>query len=133
LQNRPGRILLAITQAKNPELDPAECFPDPILKLGLQKSQIWYDLRGPERAQHKPGTRDWEDEMVRLAGDLLRWDAQTHGPLATIYQREQFRRRRSQATAIALAAPACWLSPPSEPGMHGKPMFRPSEPARMRL
>jgi hypothetical protein len=104
-QNRPsGNILLVVTDAEDPVAAPQQCFPSPILDLRLHETQIWYDLRGHERWQRKRNPRNWEDEIVRLASDLLSWDAAAKGPLWAVYQREQLRIRRKQATWISIAA-----------------------------
>jgi WD40 repeat protein len=104
LEKRPEKILLIVTEAADPALHPEECFPSRVLEKGIHTSTIWYDLRGHERAQRRPGVRDWEDEIVRLAADLLQWDAVNNGPLWGIYQREQLRLRRRLATWISAAA-----------------------------
>lgn len=104
LERRPDDVLLVIVEARDPVAHPEECFPAEIIGSGLHTSRLWYDLRGRERRGRRPGVRDWEDEAVRLAADLLDWDATAGGPLWGIYEREQLRVRRRQARWISGAA-----------------------------
>jgi WD40 repeat protein len=105
LQNRPGKILLAVTEATDPIGNPSECFPEAIRSAKLHSTTVWYDLRGRERPRRRGrGIKDWEDEIVRLASDLLGWDVGSNGPLWAIYQRQQLKLRRRQAVAISVAA-----------------------------
>ena len=98
-------ILPVITQARDPVAAPEECFPQQIRDAHLDRSRIWYDVRGLDKSFKAPNLRDYEDEFVRLAGDLLAWDAENYGPLAAIWQRDQLKKRRRMATlAIVVAA-----------------------------
>jgi len=97
-------IILAVTEGTDPKEKPEECFPPDIIISKLNESLIWYDLRGMEPAGRRAGTKDYEDEMVRLSSDLLGWDADTHGSLSAIWQREQSKRRRRQSVLMLMAA-----------------------------
>jgi WD40 repeat protein len=100
---RTANILLAVTHHdSDPLLRPEVCFPAAIIANRLHTGTIFYDLRGME--QKGAGARDPEDELVRLAGDLLDWDDVHHGPLAAIWMREQSRRRRRLTQLSTLAA-----------------------------
>jgi WD40 repeat protein len=118
LDNRRENILLVITEASDPIAQPDECFPPVVLRNRLHDNKLWYDLRGHERRGRRPGVRDWEDEVVRLAADLLGWDAEQHGTLWSIYEREKLRTRRRQASwlmvvalvVLVLAAAAGWYA-----------------------
>jgi WD40 repeat protein len=99
------RILPVVTQARDPVAAPEECFPRQIRDAGLDRSRIWYDVRGLDKSFKAPGVRDYEDELVRLAGDILAWDSEKYGPLAAIWQRDQLKKRRRIATlALVVAA-----------------------------
>jgi WD40 repeat protein len=97
-------ILPVVTEAADPGANPAECFPTVMIEAGLHK-KIFYDLRALGQPAGASKVRNYEDELVRLASDLLEWRADKYGPLATIWEREQLKRRRRQATiAIVVAA-----------------------------
>jgi WD40 repeat protein len=106
VRHRRENILLVLTEAVDPIGRPDQCFPPVVLEHGLHEARLWYDLRGRRRRLSTAvGVRDWEDEAVRLAADLLDWDAAARGPLWGVYEREQLRVRRRQAswlTTIAL-------------------------------
>lgn len=102
------QILPAVTGG-DPIGAPEEVFPEDIRRAGLHRGRIWYDLRGLDLSQKLPEARDPEDELVRLASDLLPWDADSHGPLAALWQRERLRQRRRQAM-IALIAGLALIS-----------------------
>lgn len=104
VEHQPQNILLLITDAADPIARPEDCFSQSVLRHGLHLSKIWYDLRGMERRGRRAGHRESQDELVRLAADLLGWNADAHGPLWSIYEREQLRVRRRQATWAASAA-----------------------------
>lgn len=97
-------VVPVVTEGTDPKNNPEECFPAEIIHNRLHESLIWYDLRGLNRYQKVAGVKDHEDELVRLATDLLNWDATTHGPLAAIWQREQSKRRRRQSFLVLAAA-----------------------------
>ena len=98
-------LLPVVTKGNEPAEKPEECFPAALIAAGLHKARLWYDLRSWGGAGIGGKVRDAEDELVRLASDLLDWDAAQHGPLAPLWLREQLKRRRRQATlAIAIAA-----------------------------
>src|ERR1044072_1019232 len=105
LENRgPDWVLPVLTNGEEPVEKPAEYFPEPIRAAGINRTRIWYDLRGLPRTATRSDVRDYEDERVRLAGDLLEWDADKYGQLAALWQREQLRQRRRQATLISIGA-----------------------------
>ena len=98
-------ILPVVTEGNDPINTPGECFPAEIRESNIDQTRIWYDLRGFGKVSSATKVRDYEDELVRLASDLLEWETDKHGPLAAIWEREQLKRRRRQATiAIAVAA-----------------------------
>ena len=100
-----GCILPVLTKGAEPTEKPEECFPAQVIAAGLHKARLWYDLRSWANAPVAGKVRDAEDELVRLAADLLDWDTTQHGQLAPLWLREQLKRRRRQATlAIAIAA-----------------------------
>lgn len=101
-------IIPVVTEGADPKTKPEECFPAELISSRLHESLIWYDLRGLDRSQRAADIKDHEDELVRLAADLLNWDSASHGPLAAIWQREQWKRRRRQSF-MALAAAALVL------------------------
>ena len=105
VENRgPEWILPVVTAGDNPSERPEECFPPEIIASGIHKTRIWYDLRGLNKSDTGVKVRDTEDEMVRVASDLLDWDANKNGPLAAIWEREQLKRRRRQATITTVIA-----------------------------
>ncbi|HYJ89381.1 MAG TPA: TIR domain-containing protein [Pyrinomonadaceae bacterium] len=98
-------ILPAVTKGTDPAQSPDECFPAQLSAAGLHKARLWYDLRSWGNTPVAGKVRDAEDELVRLASDLLDWDAAQNGQLAPLWLREQLKRRRRQATlAIGVAA-----------------------------
>ncbi|HEY0375640.1 MAG TPA: TIR domain-containing protein [Pyrinomonadaceae bacterium] len=98
-------ILPVVTEAKDPINQPDECFPAELRAANIHQTRIWYDLRGSDKQAGTVKVRDYEDELVRLASDLLGWEADKYGPLAAVWEREQLKRRRRQATiAIIVAA-----------------------------
>jgi WD40 repeat protein len=94
-------VLPLLTAGRDPIHSPEECFPAGLIAAGIHSARIWYDLRGYRSNPVHQRARDYEDEMVRLAGDLLEWDSQTFGPLSTLWQREQLRTRRRRATIVS--------------------------------
>ena len=109
-------ILPVVTGGQDPSGDPKEVFPQAVRDANLHTQTIWYDLRALGASSRPPGVKDPEDELVRLASDLLGWDADRHGPLSTLWEREQLKRRRRQAAwlisiaavLIVLAVVAVW-------------------------
>jgi WD40 repeat protein len=102
-------ILPLILEAKAPSQEPEECFPPLLIQKQLHQAAIWYDLRAMRSAplwerMRSSGFRNAEDELVRLAGDLLEWDASSAGALATVWEREQLRRRRRTAGIVTVIA-----------------------------
>jgi len=98
----PGAILLAVTAGDDPAAHPEGIIPAAAIEAGLHRSQLWYDLRqwrglGSERI------RDAEDELVRLALDLLDRPHDSQPDIATIWQREDLKRRR-RTLRLATAA-----------------------------
>jgi len=96
----PNWVLPLLSAGRDPIASPEECFPKALIAEGIQSARIWYDLRGRRPTTADQRVRDYEDEMARLAGDLLEWDAQTFGPLSTLWQREQLRTRRRHAQIV---------------------------------
>ena len=98
-------ILPIVTRASDPSARPEESFPVQLTAAGLHKARLWYDLRSWGDTPVAGKVRDAEDELVRLASDLLGWDAAKNGQLAPLWLREQLKKRRRQAViAIAIAA-----------------------------
>ena len=91
-------ILLVVANGQDPNTIPSECFPQEILDANLHLTRIWYDVRALQTKAGASKIRDYDDEMVRLAGDLLEWSTEQHGSLSAVWEREQLRRRRKQAT-----------------------------------
>lgn len=93
-------ILLAVTAADDPR-HPEGVIPAVAIEAGLHSSQLWCDLRqwrglGSERI------RNAEDQLVRLALDLLDRPLDAQPDIATIWQRENLKpRRRAQRLATA--------------------------------
>lgn len=104
-QRGEGAVWLALTRAEDPAGRPEEVFPDPVLARGLHRSQIWYDFR-KWRGSREPGVRDPEDELVRLALDLLGVDDAEQSSLASTWRREAARRERRRAVMTTVAAVA---------------------------
>jgi len=106
IENR-GRdaVLPLVTEGADPIHNPGECFPENVMAAGIHSERIWYDLRGYRRKARAEKARDHEDELVRLASDLLDWNTDRFGQLSTLWQREQLKTRRRQATlAIGVAS-----------------------------
>jgi WD40 repeat protein len=109
-------ILPALTSGADPKASPEEYFPEGIRQANLHLTRIWYDFRGTAKTAVASKARNYEDELVRLAGDLLEWPSEKYGSLATVWEREQLRRRRQQAKVafaiatvlIAIAGVAIW-------------------------
>lgn len=105
IKNRGAEwVLPVVTEAEDPKAHPEQCFPRALIEEDIHESRIWYDLRGADPKPGARGVRDHDDERVRLAGDLLEWDADKHGVLSAVWQREQFKRRRRQASAVLVVA-----------------------------
>src|SRR5439155_25621424 len=86
LANRGNRwVIPIVTEATEPLTRPQDCFPADIIDNRLHESFIWYDLRGLNRSTRTAKVKNYEDEIVRLASDLLEWDSTTKGPLSTIW------------------------------------------------
>lgn len=111
LANRPKqRILLAVSEGKDPSTAPEVIFPKAVIQAGLHH-RIWYDLRGYRRDQanrwHK--VRDFDDNRVRLAADLQGVSASDVLPSwyrakQLVEQQEYARRRVSASRTTALTA-----------------------------
>ena len=97
-------VLPVVTEAQDPKNQPEQCFPKVLIDEGIHDSRIWYDLRGAERAPGARAVRDHDDERVRLTSDLLEWDADQYGALSAVWQREQLKRRRRQASVAIVVA-----------------------------
>jgi WD40 repeat protein len=108
----PDRMVFPLlTESKDPVKAPEESFPGALIEKRLNHATIWYDLRSirkprqwPWQKQPANGFRNAEDELVRLAGDLLEWNSAQNGPIATIWEREQLRRKRNIAKAVSAVA-----------------------------
>jgi WD40 repeat protein len=98
-------VLLAISGSSDPIATPERIFPAPVRRRQLERVRVWYDLRAL-RGVSNARVRDAEDELVRLAGDLLGWDDDRQGSLGAIWLREETRRRRKQARRWSLAGVA---------------------------
>lgn len=101
VENR-GRdaVLLALTAGDNPVERPEVVFPPAVLAERLHESQIWYDLRGFSRSKD-PKLRDPEDELVRLALDLLGIDKPAQADAVSVWRREEAKRVRRFAWMLA--------------------------------
>jgi WD40 repeat protein len=55
-----------------------------------------------QEGRETSGIRNLDDELVRLASDLLDWDTDKYGPLAPIREREQAKLRRRRVTVGVL-------------------------------
>jgi len=86
-QHGTGCILPVVTKGNEPTEKPEECFPAQVIAAGLHKARLWYDLRSWSNAPVAGKVRDADDELVRLASDLLDWDATKHGQLAPLWLR----------------------------------------------
>ncbi|WP_158219815.1 TIR domain-containing protein [Ideonella sp. A 288] len=86
-------VLLAVTAGDDPSGHPSGVVPPAAIQAGLHRNHIWYDLR-EWRGVRGPLVRNAEDELVRLALDLLEWPHDAQSDLATIWQREDLSRRR---------------------------------------
>ncbi len=96
-------VLLVITKGEDPAADPSGFIPPAAIRAGLQRSQIWYDLR-EWRGVRGTRVRNAEDELVRLALDLLEMPQDAHGDVAALWQREDLRRKRRVLQGVAAAA-----------------------------
>ncbi|WP_336511766.1 TIR domain-containing protein, partial [Candidatus Accumulibacter phosphatis] len=101
----PDHVWLAIAAGTDPSTQPDGIVPPAAIAAGLHTRQIWYDLR-QWRGLRGDSIRDAEDELVRLAVDLLDLPADKHPGLAAVWQREETRRRRRQAMQTMTAAAA---------------------------
>lgn len=109
-------ILPALTSGADPKASPEEYFPEGIRQANLHLTRIWYDFRGTAKTAVASKARNYEDELVRLAGDLLEWPSEKYGSLATVWEREQLRRRRQQAKVAFAIATVLIASPvPARP------------------
>jgi WD40 repeat protein len=89
----PGSVLLAVTGGEDPVERPQEVIPAAAIEAELHRNQLWYDLR-QWRGMRGAKVRDAEDELVRLALDLLERPDDAQPDLATIWQREDLKQRR---------------------------------------
>lgn len=117
IENRGRKAIFPlVTEGVDPVHNPGECFPENVMAAGIHSERIWYDLRGYRGKAGSEKVRDHEDELVRLASDLLDWNSDGFGQLSTLWQREQLKMRRRQATLaigvavvlILLAGVASW-------------------------
>jgi hypothetical protein len=98
-------VWLAMTAGDDPAGRPEGLVPPAAISAGLHVRQIWYDLR-QWRDVRGDRVRNAEDEMVRMALDLLDLASDQRPGLAALWQREEARRSRRQATLLAAAAGA---------------------------
>jgi WD40 repeat protein len=101
------RLLVAVTEGDDPLAAPDRHFPRTILEQGLHRSQLFYDFRGYRKETRAASTREFEDELIRLGSDLLRWNQADHAGegLLDIWLREQSKRavrRRNEASLAVL-------------------------------
>ena len=88
-----GSVLLVVTAGEDPAEHPDGVVPPAAVEAWLHRGQLWYDLR-QWRGGHNELVRDAEDELVRLALDLLDHPLDAQPDIATIWQREDLKRRR---------------------------------------
>ena len=95
-------IWLLMMAGDDPGRRPAGIVPPAAIEANLHTDQIWYDLRRWRRTK-SDRVRDPEDELVRLALDLL--DRPPDGDdIAAVWQRQTLRdRRRVLNVGLALA------------------------------
>lgn len=111
----PGSVLLVVTGGEDPVERPQEVIPAAALEAELHRNQLWYDLR-QWRGMRGAKVRDAEDELVRLALDLLEHPHDAQPDVATIWQREDLKQRRrilkiagwALTVIILIAAFAVW-------------------------
>jgi len=95
-------VWLIIASGADPAGQPEGVVPPSAIAANLHNRQIWYDLR-QWRGQRGEWVRDAEDEIVRLAVDLLELPADTQPGLAAVWQREEARRARRMAQLAEIA------------------------------
>lgn len=110
LRNRGSQsILLVISQTKSSdETNLADIIPKAAIGAGLHVNQIWYDIR-QWRGTLGARVRDAEDELVRLALDLLEIPQDTSADIAALWQREDLKRKRKLLKWSIVAAIAVSL------------------------
>ncbi len=98
------RVLLAVTEGKDPATNPEEVFPQAVIEAGLHRKPF-YDFRGfkGHAAKGWIKVRDSEEELANLAAFLHEG---TSGRLMPIWQREAVRKARKQRMVFAGAAVA---------------------------
>lgn len=101
-------VWLAMTAGDDPAGRPEGLVPPAAISAGLHVRQIWYDLR-QWRGVRGERVRNAEDEMVRMALDLLDLASDQRPGLAAVWQREEARRARRQASLLTAAAGAIAL------------------------
>lgn len=97
------RIILAVTEGKDPLAAPQDMFPKAVIELGLPE-RIWVDLRGATwlRRRTVKRYRDYEEERLNLAARLCAVSVEEISPF-WYRQRGQEMRRQVGALALALA------------------------------
>ena len=104
LQNRGAdHVWLIMAAGEDPAGKPEGVVPKAAIEAGLHKRQIWYDLR-QWRGVRDERVRQAEDELVRLAVDLLGLPAEEAQGLASVWQREEAGRTRRLAGIVTTAA-----------------------------
>jgi len=114
----PGAILLVVTKG-DPVRNPHSVFPPSVIEAKLHESLSWYDFRGASGRQKgiAPAdvARDFTEQRLRLAADLLGRSSSELQPLWYRDQQRQHRRRIASLSAIsvvlavlALAAMYAW-------------------------
>jgi len=109
LKNRPGNILLSISEGHDPGADLASFVPERLIQAEIGQ-KIWYDFRGfrEKEARHYKKLRSYDDERVQLAAHLNGATLGTVRPLfITAREHEQRGKRR---TAYTVAPVFCFLA-----------------------
>jgi len=98
-----AHVWLLVAAGADPAAQPEGLMPPSAIAAGLHTGQIWYDLRA-WRGLQGDRVRNAEDELVRLAVDLLDLPADTQPGLAAVWQREELRRAKRLALLASAAA-----------------------------
>jgi hypothetical protein len=88
------RVLLVVSEGRDPAANPAEVFPKPILDAGLHH-EPYYDLRGFRGRQSRSWikVRDSDEELVNLA---TRLHGETSGNIMPLWHRETLEKARRE-------------------------------------
>ena len=95
-------IRVAVTDGADPSHNPQEIFSEKMIQARLSE-KLWYDFRGYRKPvpRHWVSVRDFEDNRIRLAADLLGRPAGEIQPVWFREQRRLGRRRTRIAAAVA--------------------------------